>query len=37
VFYYQVDEGILFTLSKFADDMKLGGAVDTPFGCAAIQ
>ena len=30
-------EELKCTLSKFADDSRLGGVVDTPAGCAAIQ
>ena len=37
VFINDVDEGAERTLSKFADDTKLGGVADTLEGCAAIH
>ena len=37
IFIDDLDEGIVSTLNKYADDRKLGGVASILEGCAAIQ
>lgn len=37
MFIIDLNEGMERTLSKFADDIKLGAAAGIPSGCAALQ
>ncbi|NWQ80970.1 RTJK polymerase, partial [Columbina picui] len=37
IFINDLDVGLECTISRFADDIKLGGAADMPEGCDAIQ
>ena len=37
ILFNDLDDRIVCTVSKFADDTKPGGVADMPEGCAAIQ